>query len=70
MGVFSWVGRSSRKLLLLLVPSIFLANVVSLIRFAAFLYTPEGKEVIERLWQETVKELDFADVRKILQSMK
>ncbi|RDW60130.1 NAD(P)-binding protein-30 [Coleophoma crateriformis] len=34
--------------------------------FAAFLYTPEGKVVIERVWEETLAELDFAGVRTIL----
>ncbi|KAL9621952.1 MAG: hypothetical protein Q9160_003614 [Pyrenula sp. 1 TL-2023] len=38
--------------------------------FAAFLYTSEGKVVTERLWQETLNELDFAGVRGILDSMK
>ncbi|RMZ88274.1 hypothetical protein DV736_g4507, partial [Chaetothyriales sp. CBS 134916] len=30
--------------------------------FAAFLYTPEGKEVTERVWKETLNELDFANL--------
>jgi len=34
------------------------------------LYTPEGKQIIERLWQETVEELSFADVQGILDSLK
>ena len=39
-------------------------------RFAAFLYTLEGKVVIERAWEETLAELNFAGVRKILDDMK
>jgi hypothetical protein len=39
-------------------------------RFAAFLYTPEGKVVIERVWEETLAELEFAGVRPILESMR
>lgn len=38
-------------------------------RFATVLYTPEGKQIIERLWDETVVELKFADVQGILRSM-
>jgi hypothetical protein len=38
--------------------------------FAAFLYSIEGKVVIERVWEETMAELDFAGVRAILDSMK
>jgi hypothetical protein len=39
-------------------------------RFPALLYTPEGKVLIERVWEETLDELDFAGVRQILESMK
>ncbi len=39
-------------------------------RFAALIYTPEGKVVTERVWDETLAELDFAGVRSILNSMK
>ena len=38
-------------------------------RFAAFLYTPEGKVVTKRIWEETLAELDFAGVRAILDSV-
>ncbi|KAI8213941.1 putative quinate permease [Colletotrichum sp. SAR 10_76] len=37
--------------------------------FAAFLYTSEGKVVTERLWAETLDELEFAGARGILKSM-
>ncbi|KAK0709328.1 hypothetical protein B0T26DRAFT_785265 [Lasiosphaeria miniovina] len=37
--------------------------------FSAFLYTPEGAVVIQRVWDETLAELDFAGVRGILESM-
>ena len=39
-------------------------------RFAAMLYTPEGKVLTDRVWEETLTELDFAGVRTILESMK
>ncbi|KAI1765461.1 NAD(P)-binding protein [Hypoxylon sp. FL1150] len=38
--------------------------------FASLLYTPEGKVATQRLWNETLAELDFASVRAILDSMK
>ncbi|KAE8166327.1 hypothetical protein BDV40DRAFT_296801 [Aspergillus tamarii] len=37
--------------------------------FATVLYTPEGKQAIERLWDETMTELKFADAQGILRSM-
>ncbi|KAK4044305.1 hypothetical protein C8A01DRAFT_42971 [Parachaetomium inaequale] len=36
--------------------------------FAAYLYTPEGQVVTQRVWDETLAELDFAGVRPILES--
>ncbi|KAI2610564.1 NAD(P)-binding protein [Hypoxylon sp. NC1633] len=38
--------------------------------FAGLLYTPEGKQVIDRLWQETIAELSFAGVQGILDGLK
>ncbi|KUL90964.1 hypothetical protein ZTR_00809 [Talaromyces verruculosus] len=38
--------------------------------FAAMLYTPEGTVLRQRLWEETLTELDFAGVRTILESMR
>ncbi|KAF2812775.1 NAD(P)-binding protein [Mytilinidion resinicola] len=38
--------------------------------FAAFLYTPEGKVVRQRVWEETMAELHFAGVRGILESIR
>jgi hypothetical protein len=34
------------------------------------LYTPEGQNLIERVWKETMAELSFAGVEGILESMK
>lgn len=39
-------------------------------RFAGLLYTPEGKQVTERLWQETLAELRFAKMENILDDLK
>ncbi|MCJ1376919.1 hypothetical protein MMC17_000009 [Xylographa soralifera] len=38
--------------------------------FPAYLYTPESKVVIQRVWNETLTEFDFAGVRSIIESMK
>ncbi|KAF3766447.1 NAD(P)-binding protein [Cryphonectria parasitica EP155] len=38
--------------------------------FATMLYGPEGEEIRERLWQETVDEFKFANVEEILSIMK
>ncbi|KAI1376393.1 NAD(P)-binding protein [Hypoxylon crocopeplum] len=38
--------------------------------YNSFLYTPEGREAADMLWQETMKELEFAGVSDILESMK
>ncbi|OKL64624.1 hypothetical protein UA08_00308 [Talaromyces atroroseus] len=38
--------------------------------FPPLLYTPQGKNTIERLWQETLDEFEFAGARRVLESMK
>ncbi|KAI1465807.1 NAD(P)-binding protein [Daldinia caldariorum] len=38
--------------------------------FNSFLYTPEGKDTADQVFEETMKELEFADARGILESMK
>ncbi|KAJ5675566.1 hypothetical protein N7462_008463 [Penicillium macrosclerotiorum] len=37
--------------------------------YPAFVYSPEGKEVMERLWEETLKEFSSIDVNEILGSL-
>ncbi|KIX93966.1 uncharacterized protein Z520_10303 [Fonsecaea multimorphosa CBS 102226] len=37
--------------------------------YAPFQYTPKGKEVMERLWQETINEFSFIDTMSILKSL-
>ncbi|KAL1860408.1 hypothetical protein VTK73DRAFT_7354 [Phialemonium thermophilum] len=37
--------------------------------FAAFAYTPEGRETTEVLWEETLDEFKFANAREILESL-
>ncbi|KIX02097.1 uncharacterized protein Z518_08036 [Rhinocladiella mackenziei CBS 650.93] len=36
--------------------------------YPAFLYTPEGKEAMDKLWKETISEFNFANVQGILDS--
>lgn len=38
-------------------------------RFNDMLYTPAGREIADRLWEETMRELRFADVEGILRGM-
>ncbi|MCJ1281113.1 hypothetical protein MMC26_000431 [Xylographa opegraphella] len=38
--------------------------------FAAFLYTPEGRAVTQRCWEETLAALEFANARTVLDSMR
>ncbi|KAK0292081.1 hypothetical protein LTR91_000075 [Friedmanniomyces endolithicus] len=38
--------------------------------FHSMMYTPEGKQTTERLWDETLEELDFAGVRNIADSLR
>jgi len=39
-------------------------------RFAALVYADDSNTVSERLWEETMKELEFAGPMRILESMK
>jgi hypothetical protein len=38
-------------------------------RFAPFLYTPNGVELVEKLWEETMVELEFVKPQSILSSL-
>ncbi|KAI1461933.1 NAD(P)-binding protein [Annulohypoxylon moriforme] len=38
--------------------------------YNSFLYTPEGREAVEKLWQETMDELEFVGASGIIESMK
>ena len=38
-------------------------------RFPKMMYTIEGKKAMERLWVETMVELEFANVREILTAL-
>ncbi|KAK5747182.1 hypothetical protein LTR17_000317 [Elasticomyces elasticus] len=37
--------------------------------FPSLMYTPKGKQTTERLWEETLQELDFAGVRSVMKSL-
>jgi hypothetical protein len=39
-------------------------------RYPKICYTTEGEEMKERLWKETMEELDFAGAEKIIKSLK
>jgi hypothetical protein len=39
-------------------------------RLATFYYTPDGKTTMDVIWDETLKELSFANVAGIVASMK
>ena len=39
-------------------------------RLATFYYTPDGKTAKKQIWDETMKELSFANVEEIVASMK
>lgn len=39
-------------------------------RFASMLYTSEGQAITQRVWDETLAELDFAGARDIAESLK
>lgn len=38
--------------------------------FPAYLYTPEANPVIQKVWDETLAEFEFANARGIIESMK
>lgn len=38
--------------------------------FAKLAYLPEGRALMTTLWEETLREFDFAGARDILQSLK
>jgi hypothetical protein len=42
----------------------------NLSRFHAFMYTKQGNRFMYRLWNETLKELDFPEVRDVLESLR
>ena len=39
-------------------------------RFASVLYTPEGQKLIDKVWNETLAELSFANVEAIVRGMR
>lgn len=45
-------------------------NVDIIDRLATFYYTADGKKATQQIWDETVKELEFAHVKDIIASMK
>lgn len=67
MGVLSCSGRFGRKY-----TRSYFNHIVHYLmknRFADMMYSSEGKATMERLWSETLVELEFAGVKDILNSM-
>lgn len=64
----SWTGTLNRKFDLKTSQETKLIGMFS--RFAKLCYAPDGKQVMEQLWQETMQELAFANAKEILMSMR
>lgn len=62
--VSPYVSYSHPSFHALLAARCFHANLA---RFNAFMYNEEGERFMNRLWNETIKELDFPEVRKVLE---
>lgn len=45
-------------------------NTEKLIRFTQLVYMPEGRPIMDALWEETIAEFEFAGVREILKMTK
>jgi hypothetical protein len=67
MGVILWIGRSVGKYWML---SRSIRELTACNRFPKMMYTAEGRASMERLWQETMTEFEFAGVKQILDSMR
>jgi len=76
MGVMSVTGLLNRKRLtwldcLKFSQSVHCTNANTVwCRYPEIMYTQEGARVRERLWEETMEELNFAGVSDIMRDMK
>ncbi len=70
MDVLSWTGRSDRELNQILSNDGEILTSCDPVRFPSLMYTAHGKDTIERVWQESLNELGFVDIRSILEAMK
>jgi hypothetical protein len=43
---------------------------LNLSRLPPLMYTPEGEEVAKKVWKETMQELSFAGVEKIVEDIR
>lgn len=64
MDVSVWIGRFIRKFACL--SARIFRNVDNIIRFTQLVYLPEGRPIMDALWEETIDEFEFAGVREIL----
>lgn len=71
MEVLSWTGLLSREFMTPLgnnLPNRQLTSGLS--RYVNMIYEPGSQPVIDRLWDETMAEFEFAGARGILESMR
>lgn len=64
MVPISWIGRYSRRF------TDCEVSVADSDRFAGSIHAPEGQTIADRLWNETMKELEFAGTLKVLEEMR
>jgi hypothetical protein len=69
MVVSSWTGRSIRRYRHHGQSLAFLLTEDEC-RFTKLVYLPEGKPIIDTVWDETMKEYEFAGAREILNKCK
>lgn len=76
MDASSWTTRFDRKLVVQGYSTWYTCKMAMgnqqliISRYPGLLYTDEGKKTMERLWEETLEELQFAGVGHIVTSMK
>jgi len=69
MDVSLWIGRFARKFL----TRCFLFSqklTTRFVSFATFAYGAAGQKLMDDLWDETMAELSFARLEKVLESLK
>lgn len=66
MVVMFRIGKSNRESALVGCWEILLMRC----RYPPILYTRDGEDIKERLWQETMEELSFAGAAKIVEEMR
>lgn len=70
MDASAWTGIFIRKFTAALTKQVILLIYYLSYRFTNLVYLPEGKSIIDTLWEETMTEFDFAGAREILETFK